>query len=108
MPNTELAKHRIENYCGIPQRRVRLSFVLSFDSDIGKLDKLSGIAEDIVSKTDGVWFGWAGFAAFEDHGLRYEVVIKCDGDSSNMKRQRQCVAHELLRYVRVCIRQMQS
>lgn len=74
IPNSDLAKARIENFHALQKRRVGFLLTADFKTTDEQLKKIPGLMEKIVNKQDKTEFVRGYFKAFGGNGYIFEVA----------------------------------
>ncbi len=72
--NSDLTSSRLRNYKRMYERRVSFEFGVVYQTTADQLERIPGIAKDIIENIEQTRFDRAHFASFGDFSLVFEVV----------------------------------
>lgn len=72
--NTDLLNSRIRNYKRLEKRRISFTIGVIYGTPVGKLKKIPGMMEDVISPLEHVEFERAHFKTLGDFSLDFSVV----------------------------------
>jgi small-conductance mechanosensitive channel len=72
--NQDLVESRLRNYKRMETRRIPFSFMVTYQTPLGKLAAIPDMAQEIIEAQDQVRFDRAHFKEYHDFGLVFEVV----------------------------------
>lgn len=89
--NQELTSARVQNFKKLRERRVVMSFGVTYDTPNDKMKDIVLVVRNILSSIDGVRFDRAHFKTFGDSALMFEVVyyVKSSDYSVHMDVQQE-------------------
>jgi small-conductance mechanosensitive channel len=99
IPNSELAKSRINNYRRMERRRIAFTIGVEYSTPRKKVEKIPKAIEDIISKIEKAKFDRAHFMTFGASSLNIDVVYFVESrqfvDYANMHQQ---INLEIMKY----------
>jgi small-conductance mechanosensitive channel len=97
--NAELLKNRIHNYKRMYERRVVFGFGVTYQTPLGRLERIPAKVKEIVTAQPKTRFDRAHFKAFGDSSLNFEVVYFVQDPDYNLYMDiQQAINLALVRY----------
>jgi small-conductance mechanosensitive channel len=102
IPNSELAKARINNYKRMDRRRIAFTIGVEYNTPRKKLEKIPDAIKDIVTKHEKATFDRAHLMSFGQSGINIDVVYFVESrqfiDYANIQQQ---INFEIMKYFEV-------
>lgn len=76
--NNDLLTSRVRNFKRMQERRIVLSFGVTYDTPVAKVERIPGMVRQIVEPLEGVRLDRAHFSGFGESSLDFEVVYFVD------------------------------